>query len=71
MQLFDYPTQVRIVVACMTLHNFIVEQHLMDDVLEEVEIDKTVVEPEPETNDESEDLVTLDETDMGIIHDGS
>ena len=64
---FDFPTQVRIVIACMVLHNFIIEQRLTDEVLEEAEIDETVVEPEPETNDESEDPVNLDETDMAII----
>ena len=66
---FNFPTQVRIIIACMVLHKFIIEQRLMDEVLEEAEIDETVVEPEPETNDESEDLVNLDETDMAIIRD--
>ena len=66
---FDFPTQVRIVIACMVLHNFIIEQRLTDEVLEEADIDETVVEPEPKTNDESEDPVNLDETDMAIIRD--
>ena len=43
MPTYQYPTQVKIVVACVAIHNFIIKQHQMDDVLEQVEIDEAVV----------------------------
>ena len=68
---YQHPTQVKIVVACMAIHNFIVEQHQMDEVLKQVGIDEAIVEPNEEADDnEDDDPMTLDESDMGAVRDG-
>ena len=67
---YQYPTQVKIVVTCMAIHNFIIKQHQMDEVLEQVEIDEAVVELNEETDNEDDDPVTLDDNNMGAARDG-
>ena len=67
---YQYPTQVKIVVACIAIHNFIIKQHQMDEVLEQAEIDKVIVEPNEKVDDEDDEPMTLDESNMGVVCDG-
>ena len=65
---YPYQAQVKIVVACMALHNFIIEQRQMDEVLEQDEAAEVLINPKVETDNQPEP-VNLDEIEMGSFRD--
>ena len=65
---YDYPNQVKIVVACMVLHNYIIEQRQMDEVLKNAEIANVIIGPDEDT-DGNVEPTNLDEMEMGLFRD--
>ena len=55
---------MKIVIACVALHNFIIEQRVVDGVLEESFVDEDIALEEDIDNDNVEPT-TLDEIGMG------
>ena len=70
---YEFKTQVRIVVAAMAVHNFIIEQRMQDDFLStygneemQVGLEDDNVGIEAIDNDQE---TTLDEIEMGVVRD--
>ena len=61
---YNYKKQVKIVIACMVLHNFIIEQRVVDEVLEESFVDEDIA-PEEDIDNNNDEPTTLDEIRMG------
>ena len=63
---YSYPTQVKIVVAAMAIHSFIIEQKFDDEILKTFEDeDCHVNNSDCENMDDTPN--TFDDTEMGVI----
>ena len=59
---------MKIVIACVALHNFIIEQRVVDEVLNESFVDEDIG-PEEDIDDDNIEPTTLDEIGMGDYRD--
>ena len=68
---YPYPTQVKIVVASMVIHNFIIEQRYGDEILEAFEDENCYVNNSHTSNGDCENMEetpnTPDDTEMRIV----
>ena len=64
---YTFLTQVKIVIATMAIHNFIVEQRLQYEVLDETQQMNTLNNNNNEIGGEEQG--TADELEMGIVRD--
>ena len=65
---FSYKKQVKIVVATLVVHNFIVDQGLQDEILFAFQDEEVQVNNDQPTMHEDDDAIPY-ETLMGVIHD--
>ena len=65
---YQYPTQVKIVIAAMALHNFIIEEGLDDDILQAFDDENCCVN-QYGTDIEEEETNVFDDNEMTLLRD--
>ena len=67
---YPCPSQVKIVVAVMALHNFIIEQGLDDEILQAFDDEGFCVNESGFHNEEQEEKTVIpDDNELGILRD--